>query len=311
MLARTLRLVSVLWLLALAAGVVAGLRHGWSGGPGVLVAAVLFAHPASLLAETLLMARVNRSAGVPGMQARRLLRAWWGEWPASSATFGWHMPWREQAWPDHLPAHLQGRRGVVLVHGFICNRAVWNPLMAGLQRQGHPFIAVTLTPVFGDIDGYAAQLGAAVERLQAATGLPPFIVCHSMGGLVARAWLRHQVHAGAPVDVPCIVTIGTPHRGTWLARCALTTNGRQMRLGSAWLEGFADTPALAEHAARFVCWWSDCDQIVFPPPAAVLAGAEACAMPGVAHVALSRHPVVHADLLRRLRESEAPIRPRP
>ena len=68
-------------------------------------------------------------------------------------------------------------------------------------------------------------------RVTAATAQPPMLVCHSMGGLAARAWLRDA----DPARVHRIVTIGTPHRGTWLARFGRTVNGRQMRMGGEWL----------------------------------------------------------------------------
>jgi pimeloyl-ACP methyl ester carboxylesterase len=82
-------------------------------------------------------------------------------------------------------------RGVVLVHGFLCNRAFWTPWLAPLRARGHAFVAVTLEPAFGSIDDYAPAIEAAVRRVTEATGQAPLIVGHSMGGLAIRAWLRH------------------------------------------------------------------------------------------------------------------------
>ena len=75
-------------------------------------------------------------------------------------------------------------------------------------------MAVNLEPVFGSIDGYAPQIDAAVQQLTETTGLPPLLVCHSMGGLAARAWLKRM---NAESRVHHVVTIGTPHRGTSFA----------------------------------------------------------------------------------------------
>jgi triacylglycerol esterase/lipase EstA (alpha/beta hydrolase family) len=184
---------------------------------------------------------------------------------------------------------------VVLVHGFICNRGLWTPWLERLRALDRPFVAVNLEPVFGEIDGYAAILERAVARLEAATGVPPVVVAHSMGGLVVRAWLR----AGAARHgrVARILTIGTPHRGTWLARMALTPNARQMRVGSAWMNGLASGD---EEAALFTCWWSQCDQIVFPPPTAVLPGSESREVAGAPHLALCLREEIWRDLLARL-----------
>jgi triacylglycerol lipase len=41
--------------------------------------------------------------------------------------------------------------------------------------------------VFGGIDDYAPLIEQAVQQVTQATGRPPLLVCHSMGGLAARA----------------------------------------------------------------------------------------------------------------------------
>jgi hypothetical protein len=299
MLARILRIVTGAWLLALTITLARGAARGWPAGSIAAIAALLFAHPALLLAEALLMRGVSRHAGGAPVPLARLLRAWAGEWRASTTIFGWRMPWREHALPDHLPAAARGRRGVVLVHGYVCNRALWNPLMTRLRTGGHPFIALSLEPVFGGIDGNVAPLADAVARLRAITGLAPVVLAHSMGGLVARAWLHAGTEAGSPPPVESIVTIGTPHRGTWLARFGLSPNARQMRVDGEWLAGLSAATAPAP-APRFTCWWSECDQVVYPPPAAVLPGSDSRHLEGVGHVALSQRPEIADDLLRRL-----------
>lgn len=44
------------------------------------------------------------------------------------------------------------KRGVVLVHGFMCNRGLWLPWFIPLQARGHAYVAVNLEPVMGSID---------------------------------------------------------------------------------------------------------------------------------------------------------------
>jgi pimeloyl-ACP methyl ester carboxylesterase len=247
--------------------------------------------------ECLLLRHVTRRADGTRIPAGRLLRAWLGEWLASTTTFAWRLPWRQNATPDHLPPGAEGRRGLVLVHGFVCNRGLWNPWLARLRALDRPFVAVNLEPVFGEIDEYAPIIEAAMRRVETATGMPPLVVAHSMGGLAVRAWLRAFAADDAAQRVSTIVTIGTPHRGTWLASLGLSPNARQMRQASPWLSAF---PPTEPHAGRFFCWWSDCDQIVFPPPAAVLPGAQAREIVGVAHVALCLREEIWEDLLARL-----------
>ena len=93
-----------------------------------------------------------------------------------------------------------------------------------------------------------------------------------------------------------VVTQGSPHAGTWLARFSHLPNGRQMRQDSEWMRGLdqAMSPSLA---ARFTCWWSNCDNIVMPPSTATLPGADNRFLPGAAHVDLAfRHEVIEGTL---------------
>ena len=289
------RLLFVAWFAALGALVVRGQEHGWTLGVWLGLYLLLFLHPTLLAVEFALLRRVSRRVNGTRLAAGTLLRAWLGEWIDSTRTFGWRLPWRADAVPDHLPATTHGRRGVVLVHGFICNRAVWNPWLARLRLLDRAFVAVNLEPAFAEIDGYVASIEAAVARVEATTGLPPVVIAHSMGGLVVRAWLR--TGAAHHARVASVVTIASPHRGTWLAGLSLSPNGKQMRQGAAWMNALAEAPA---HAELFTCWWSECDQIVFPPPTAVLPGAESRQLAGVAHVSLCLREEIWDDLVGRL-----------
>ncbi|WP_137895269.1 alpha/beta fold hydrolase, partial [Ramlibacter sp. 2FC] len=192
----------------------------------------------------------------------------------------------------------EGRRGVVLVHGFACNRGLWNPWLRRLRAEGRVFLALNLEPVFGSIDAYVTQIEDAVARVSVATGLPPVLVCHSMGGLAARAWLRLP---GAERRVHHVVTIATPHRGTWLGHFSAAVNARQMQLGSAWLAELASQEPPAR-AARFTCWYSDCDNVVLPYASAMLQGARNRLVPGLPHVALALCPQVIEATLEAIRQ---------
>jgi hypothetical protein len=95
-----------------------------------------------------------------------------------------------------------------------------------------------------------------------------------------------------------VVTIGTPHAGTWLARFAISTNARQMREGSRWLR---ELQANETSTCRtlFTCYFGHCDNIVFPARNATLSDAANHHVPGVAHVHLAFHRPILDDVLRR------------
>ena len=228
---------------------------------------------------------INRHDPTPHAGIFMLVRAWMGETLMAPRVFCWQQPFRWNAEPDCFendPA-VRNRRGIVFVHGFICNRGFWNPWLSRLRQGGHAFSAVNLEPVFGSIDEYAPIIEAAVQRMTATTGMPPLLVCHSMGGLAVRAWLSASQAYGL---VHHVITLGTPHHGTWLGRFSRTANGQQMRLSSPWLEQLARGEP-HEISQLLTCYYSNCDNIIFPASNATLSGADNRLVAGVAHVALA------------------------
>lgn len=254
-------------------------------------------HAVPLAWQFVLARRLAGRDGMPPPSVPVLVQAWAQELRLSFQVFGWRQPFRANAEPDWLPEGSTGnRRGVLLLHGYLCNRGFWAPWQRRLRNQGHPNMAISLEPVFGSIDDYATRIEAAVVRLTALTGQAPVVVCHSMGGLAVRAWLRAYGNHVVP-RVARIITIGSPHHGTALAFSApllptlLGRNARQMVPGSAWLRALAafeqEKTANSAYRERFVCYFSDSDNIVMPPTTARLEGAANRHLPGRAHVALA------------------------
>lgn len=251
---------------------------------------VILGYSAVLAAELLALWGVNDAASLPQPTFKELLSAWWGEILIAPLVFCWLQPFRTNAIPDQLALKtgLPHRRGVVLVHGFFCNRGFWTPWLKRLQGSGHAFVALDLEPVFGSIDGYALQIDEAVSRVTQATGLPPLLVGHSMGGLAVRSWLKQMKGVGR---VHHVVTIGSPHHGTWLAQFGFGHNCRQMRLLSEW-QAQLDVGMPADHHTLFTCWYSNSDNVVFPAANATLAQADNRLLRGVAHVQMAFLPEV-------------------
>jgi triacylglycerol esterase/lipase EstA (alpha/beta hydrolase family) len=300
MLARLQQLTTLALLGATLAWLAWAFTHGHAVAALPVALLILFCHAPVLGLEFLLLGATHGDDPTPRASAAARWRAWWAETLNAPRVFCWRQPFRSHAQPDLLPADAGGRRGVLLVHGFVCNRGFWNPWLARLRAAGVPVVAVSLEPVFGSIDAYPSIIEQAVRRLEAATGAPPLVVAHSMGGLAVRAWLAAQPDArAADVRVAHVITIGTPHRGTWLGRFGRSANTRQMRAGSPWLSALAEREP-ASRAPRFTCFYSNCDNIVFPPANATLRGADNRHLPGWSHVHLAAHPAVFAEALRRL-----------
>jgi triacylglycerol esterase/lipase EstA (alpha/beta hydrolase family) len=266
-------------------------------GPGIAllcaVLAVVLVRMA-INANNFAMARRAGSAVPPehhlALTAR--LRLFGGEFRASMLSTSWTML---RYRPSPYLAPTQCTLPVLLVHGYGCNGGYWAALRALLRHEGISHATVDLEPVTASIDDYVPQLEAAVQRLLAATGAPRVVlVCHSMGGLVARAWLRRH---GAE-RVARIVTLGTPHHGTTLAGLGLGANARQMRPRSEWLQQLAQDDA--GQRALFTSIWSWHDNIIAPQDSSRLPGAQDIAFGGIGHVALGSDPRVLAAVLREI-----------
>jgi triacylglycerol lipase len=207
--------------------------------------------------------------------------------------------------PDHALARHAGQRGVVLVHGLFCNHALWNPWLRRLRKLDVPHVAVTLDPPLADLEVQARLIGPAVERLRQATGMAPLILTHSMGGVVARAWLRQQrsgLNTGPWIDA--LVTVAAPHAGSrvaakvsrwWAAKALL-----QISEGSSWLDELAASETTAQRS-RWVCFYAQCDNVVVPTDSATLPGADNRMVMATAHTQLLGSPQVFDAVIQRLK----------
>lgn len=104
---------------------------------------------------------------------------------------------------------------VILIHGLFSNAAAWVCFGKALEAEGYTYSTYcyssrkqTVDEILDGLEGHVS----AVERH--CPGVTPLIVCHSLGGLLARRWLALE---GNATRVAGLVTIGTPHEGSKLA----------------------------------------------------------------------------------------------
>ena len=130
-------------------------------------------------------------------------------------------------------------RLVLLVHGLCMNDLQW-------QRDGHDHGAMLarelgFTPVYlrynsgQHVHTNGAEMARLIEQLLAAWPVPlqrVVLLCHSMGGLLARSALHQGDLAGQawPTRVDDLVFLGTPHHGAPLERAG---HGLDILLGAA------------------------------------------------------------------------------
>lgn len=236
--------------------------------------------------------RNSRDLRLPHAPLALRAAAWWDEVCVDARMFGWEQPFRSGRYPA-LRLQPRGRRGVVFVHGFLCNRGVWNPWLSCLP-DNVAYATVETRSMFARIDGEIAAVEAAVAAMEQGTGRAPVIVAHSMGGLLVRAWLDARA---ASDRVHRVVTIATPHGGTAFAALPLGANVRQMRRDGPWLAALAQREPVSQRA-RITAFYGNCDNVVVPASSAMLAGAQNIHLAGVAHLAMLYRPEVFAEVMR-------------
>ena len=217
------------------------------------------------------------------------VRLWLVESWRSFVVFNIDQPWRA-GFPERPFVNSTARPAVLLVHGYMCNRASWRHWI----RQGLPgdwnVATINLEPVYVPVEEYAESLHRAVEALRAGSGAERVtLVCHSMGGLAARAYLRAKGHDA----VARVITIDTPHHGTVFARFAHGENTRQMRRACDYVLRLAED----EEPIEFICFASQHDNLVVPRDSQVLACAEAVWFEKIGHLATTASDEVLTKLV--------------
>lgn len=191
---------------------------------------------------------------------------------------------------------------VLLLHGYLCNRAIWALMRRFIERHGVPAYGHDLEPLYAGIDDTVPALAARIEDVCAKSGARQLvIVAHSMGGLAARAYLR----AHGPARVAALVTLGTPHHGTRTAAFAQGENARQMRPGSAWLEDLARAESVAAETVPVTSIYTEDENVVVPAGSAVLGWGRNVRLSGMGHVSLAFSGQVRKLVLESVREVRA------
>ncbi len=156
---------------------------------------------------------------------------------------------------------------ILLVHGIVSNRSIFTVLRRGLTRRGFSNVfAMNYSTVATDVRTAALRLAEEVEAVCEQTGFERIhVIGHSLGGLIARYYVTRL---GGDARVHTLVTLGTPHEGTWAAYAVPTRLMRQMRPGSGLMRELARP--VRSCRTRFVAYWSDSDVAVVPQRSAAL-----------------------------------------
>ncbi len=148
---------------------------------------------------------------------------------------------------------------VVFVHGFLGSTLVnFSAMIGWFKNDGYPSNHLNYY-TYNSLKGVKAGAYTLRSKVNAAlskTGKSKVdLVCHSMGGLVARYYMKKL---GGASKVDQVVYVATPHRGTsWGYVVWLTQAGRDMMYNSSIIRsvnGYCPGMSL----------WSSCDEIIIP-----------------------------------------------
>jgi pimeloyl-ACP methyl ester carboxylesterase len=241
----------------------------------------------------------------PRASLLRVAAMWLRETWVSLRIFLWRQPWRAGFAEPPLARDPQ-RPALLLIPGFMCNRAVWRPLLDSGLLTDCSVATMNLEPIFGDIDAYADGVHHALERLRGECGASRvLLVGHSMGGLAARAYLRKF----GDTHVARVVTLASPHHGTIFGRLGYGRNAQQMAAGSRFLQRLE--AADRGRWTKFTTVATRDDNLVIPRASPLLPGARQIALDGVGHLALIEDPRAWQIIADEARNSLAATVPRP
>lgn len=228
---------------------------------------------------------------------------------------------------------------IVFVHGLYGNAANWATMTAAFRAAGWPdshLAAISYrNPAGVNTPAARDELAPFVDAVLARTGADRVdVVCHSMGGLSTRLWIKLF---GGGTKVRDYVSLGAVHHGNQAA-CATSFLGDvskelcpNYRGTETSFNGVLSTlngdPATADTdetpfgvedggEIRWNAVWSDADGVVYPPQSGCLdqARADDCSAPinhmvsGVPHLELVTRPALIAIVQERLMRTRPPAR---
>lgn len=170
----------------------------------------------------------------------------------------WDPKTKEEIDPNQTP--------VLFIHGFLGSSSTWVYHRSRLDNAGYKnLFTINLGSPSHSIEEYGLMVDEKVKEIKRLTGRDDIrLICHSMGGLVAREWLyNHSKTTG--VKPKGIITIGSPLNGTDKARytCGLFPCALEMYPESDFVKKQQEQAAL-DNETNYYHIGSKTDSIVQP-----------------------------------------------
>ncbi|MCU0565779.1 MAG: triacylglycerol lipase [Oculatellaceae cyanobacterium Prado106] len=153
------------------------------------------------------------------------------------------------------------RNPVLLIHGIDDTDIIFHRMAPYLEQQGWAVHTINLTPNNGAVglDILAKQVAAYIDK-NFAPQQKIDLVGFSMGGIISRYYVQRL---GGLDKVDRLVTISSPHHGTWAAHIRRNPGGRQMLPQSDFLDDLNLT-VMELGRIHFTSIWTPLDLIIVP-----------------------------------------------
>ena len=283
--------------------------YGWSYAPlaaGAVAAAIVSRLVMVSITTSIGFAHRSPREKAHHIGARGTLAMVLREWGAVLMNNFYRFPWPALALRRDPEPSRDGRIPIVMVHGYFSNRGYFGPLVRAMEERGvAPIFAPNFVAAFATIEAFVDQLRREIDRIVEATGEPQVIlVCHSMGGLAARAYIC--AHGSARVKK--LITIASPHNGTVHARFGAGANARQMTQASEFLKALCDREGEHGPECGLTSIYTPHDNLVAPQDTSRLPWSRNIAIPGRGHVDILASDRLAAIVMKELRECGVEMR---
>ncbi len=168
---------------------------------------------------------------------------------------------------------------VLLIHGIDDQRSKMAGLKRYLEARGFECDSFDMVPSDGSVglEELAKQVAVRVASLEK-NNRKVDLVGFSLGGMVARYYL---LKAGGAEHVERLVTISSPHHGTYTAFLRQNALSKELRPGSPILEELNKMPF--PPGCRLSSIWTPLDLMIFPAWSSRLSGAKEKVIPVLLH----------------------------
>lgn len=137
----------------------------------------------------------------------------------------------EQFDPKPLPVGQKASRTPILAeNGFLHHSGAWHFFRSELKKAGAgPFYTIDVGSPFESIEQKAKRIKTKIEQIAKDTGRNDIVFfCHSMGGL-SGSYCATKLLASSSIQCKGVITLGSPFKGTKMARMAPGVAAKQMR----------------------------------------------------------------------------------